>query len=187
MESEENIYNAVVLRNIDDEDFEFKYGNVGYVMFKGQERPFPKFIAVNAVKHLIDKMLIKSNPDGKLLTIQEKRDELARQIIVREEKYDKPTTPTDQEIIDKMDKMYDFNSILKQKTAESAEQVEEQVKQSSEVFEGLGEEKPKLTKQVLLDYAKNTLGIDMDNPEIKAVYDKMPFLKLKKELDYQEK
>lgn len=110
---EENIYNIVTIRNIDNEDFVFRVDRVEYMIPKGGLRNFPKFMARLAVKHLTDKILLKEDPEGKLLQNDRKRSEIAAKIVVEEHSYEKPVVPTDQEIVDTINRPTDLDIALK--------------------------------------------------------------------------
>jgi hypothetical protein len=99
-----DIYNQVTLKNIDDEDFAFRVDNVGYIIKAGETRNFPKFMANLAVKHLVDKILNKKDPEGKLTSMAKKRSEVARKIVLGEEAFERPTVPTSEEIVEKMNR-----------------------------------------------------------------------------------
>lgn len=134
-----DLYNMVTLRNPMDKDFLFGYDNKGktiigpdgktqipnpaynklgnYVIKTGETRNFPKFIARVGMKHLIDKILLDKDPEGKLMNIQEQRDSVAELVLVKEEKYDRPVVPTDTEIVDQMNVTTDMDRILAKNTA----------------------------------------------------------------------
>lgn len=99
-----SLYNQVTAKNIDDEDFYFKVNRETYSIGAGETRRFPKFMARPLLKHLVDKILIKRDPEGKLLRNQQIRDELGAQIILGEETYEKPVIPTDKELVEKMNR-----------------------------------------------------------------------------------
>lgn len=96
------LYNQITVRNIDSEDFLFKVNREQYMIPANTTRSFPKFMVRPLLKHLIDKILIKRDPEGKLLRNQNLRDELASRIVLNEEQFDKPRIPTDREIVDQM-------------------------------------------------------------------------------------
>lgn len=169
-------YNAVLLKNPMSEDFVFGYDNRrdqadymeegNYIIKAGEVRAFPKFIARIAMKHLIDRILMKKDVQGKLINNQNERDKIAAIVLVREEKYDKPYIPTDKQIVDEMGT--DMERLLaKQSTrlAEEATQPEArevaEVKNDEEEFEGLKEVKPK-TREELYSYAVNSLKLDLE-------------------------
>jgi len=104
IQEDPTLYNQITVKNIDDEDFVFKINREMYMIRAGEIRIFPKFMVRPMLKHLIDKMLIKRDKEGTLLRNQKKRDELAAQIILKEEVYEKPSTPTDRELVENMNK-----------------------------------------------------------------------------------
>jgi len=109
---EKNLYNQVTIKNVDSEDFVFRVNKVPYLLRAGEARAFPKFMTVLAVKHLIDKVLNKKDPEGKLVARADARAEVARQIVLGEEKYERPQIPTDQQIVKEMNKPSDLDSVL---------------------------------------------------------------------------
>lgn len=96
------LYNQVTVHNIDNEDFVFKVNREEYYIAAGDTKKFPKFMSRPLLKHLIDKILIKQDPEGKALRNKTLRDELALRIILDEETYQKPIIPTDREVVEKM-------------------------------------------------------------------------------------
>lgn len=111
------LYNQITVKNIDSEDFVFKHEREMYMIGAGEVRVFPKFMVRPMLKHLIDKILIKRDPEGKLLRVQQLRDQLASQIILKEEAYERPRTPTDREIVDNMNKQPELDRILEKNKA----------------------------------------------------------------------
>src|SRR3989339_618899 len=109
MPDDKAIYNIVTLRNIDDEDFIFMVDKVEYVIPKGETRNFPKFMAQLAVKHLTDKILLKEDSDGHFLQNDVKRSDISARIVVEEQSYEKPVIPTDQQIVEEMNKPTDLD------------------------------------------------------------------------------
>lgn len=105
-------YNIVTLKNIDDEDFIFSVNKVQYVIPAGKSRRFPKFMATLAYKHLVDKLLLKEDPEGTLLGNQGKRDEVGTKILISEETYEQPEVPTDGQIVEEMNKPSDIDRLL---------------------------------------------------------------------------
>jgi len=115
-----NLYNQITVKNIDNEDFVFKVEREHYMIKAGETRIFPKFMVRPMLKHLIDKILIKRDIEGKLLRRQDLRDELAARIVLNEEAYERPKTPSDRELVNEMNtKQPELDRILaKNKTAQ---------------------------------------------------------------------
>jgi hypothetical protein len=65
-----------------------------------------------AVKHLVDKVLVKQDPEGKSMANQAKRDEVSSKIVVSEESYARPVAPTDEDIVEKMNQPSDIDNAL---------------------------------------------------------------------------
>ena len=191
-DNEQSVYNIVTLRNIDNEDFVFMVDKVVYVIPAGSTRNFPKFMARLAVKHLTDKLLLKDNSDGSTLTNGKKREEVALKIVVEEQSYEKPVVPTDEEIVEEINKPTDLDLALGKNKSRLKEdenivappkpntkELEEDIEEKEEVFGGL-EKQDLPSREKMLGYAKGTLGIDFDtiikapgknkNKTIKDVY-----------------
>ncbi len=204
---EDNLYNIVTLKNLDDEDFIFQVDNISYLLKVGELRNFPKFMAKIAVKHLVDKILEKKDHDGKLMANQEARDELAAQIVCGEEQFARPVVPTDQEVLEQMNRPSDIDNALERNklrlkkeepiiplpqpdvgtvTAPIVVTVEvpktvKTTNSPTEQFEGL---KPP-TRDEMLAYAKGTLKMDIEDKKTKAAFAKMTDEDLFKELQME--
>ena len=113
MIEDHNLYNQVPFTNIDDEDFIFSIDKVPYLVKRGERRILLKFMVDIALKHLIDKILNKKDPEGKLIAKQEERDKLALQIVGEEMRYEQPHLPTTQELIEEVNKPSDLDRALK--------------------------------------------------------------------------
>ena len=91
-------HDVVTLHNIDDEDFTFEYnrseGNPAYTIPKDEVARYPRFLAEHALKHLIDKILTKREVRT---SHEDKRMELAEQIIVDEQVLNRPRELTPEE------------------------------------------------------------------------------------------
>ena len=210
MPEDPSIWNQVTMKNIDNEDFVFKVSRENYLLRAGEVRNFPKFMTVPALKHLIDKILIKRDPEGKLLANQNLRDELASQIILEETAYQKPMLPSDAEIVAKMNNVSDLDRILaKQRsglknemvtiipeppvvtanvpttpvppiappvpTVNGTSDVVADTPNPPEKFDQLVDEKnqPKPNREQMMDYAKNTLKMDLTNAKTQKAFEKM--------------
>jgi hypothetical protein len=119
---DQTLYNQITVKNIDDEDFTFWVNREQYLIGAGEIRIFPKFMVRPMLKHLIDKMLIKKDPEGKLLRNQTLRDELASQIVLKEETYQKPVAPTDKELVEKMNTQPELDRVLERNKTRQKEQ-----------------------------------------------------------------
>jgi len=203
-----DLYNLVTIKNIDSEDFVFTVNKEPYLIKAGETRNFPKFMVNIGLKHLIDKILLKKDPEGKLTRRVDLRDELAAQIIIEEVSYQKPVLPTDEELVQQINRPTDLDRVL-QKNKEGLKAndtlipppvmtqpvpdltsmpVEAPVtpitpEQETEHFDGL--EEPSVpampTKAQLITYAQNTLKLTMDEKTKKA-WDKMKVSELFVEL-----
>jgi len=111
-------YNIITVKNIDDETFYFKVDGQPYSINGGETRNFPKFMANLAVKHLIDRLLIKKDQEGRLLSNKNERAALAEQIVVGEQDYAVAVVPTDQEIVEEINDS-DIDSVLDRKKEET--------------------------------------------------------------------
>ena len=107
-----DLYNIISVKNIDSEDFVFKVNNEPYLIKTGEVRNFPKFMTNIALKHLIDRILLKRDPEGKLQRRLDLRDELASQIIIEEVSYQKPQAPTDEELVQQVNRPTDLDRLL---------------------------------------------------------------------------
>lgn len=107
-----DLYNILTVKNIDNEDFIFSVNKEQYLIKAGETRNFPKFMVNIGLKHLIDKILLKKDPEGKLVRRTDLRDELASQIIIDEVSYAKPQTPTDAEVVEQVNRPSDLERIL---------------------------------------------------------------------------
>lgn len=109
---DQTLYNQITVKNIDNEDFVFKVSREQYMIEAGEVRVFPKFMVRPMLKHLIDKILIKRNPEGKLLRNRKLREELAAKIVLKEETYQKPIVPTDKELVERMNTQPELDRVL---------------------------------------------------------------------------
>ncbi|HEC66918.1 MAG TPA: hypothetical protein ENI23_16710 [bacterium] len=142
-------YKTILLQNIDDEDFMFEYnaseGNPPWLMPKSEVVKYPEFLAVHALKHLIDKIL---NKRGERTNNQVLRDELANQIIVGEESSPQQAQPTPSEKlrkeVDELNQPSTLDKILTKRKKETehkeeiAKEEKGEVSKIEERFEGLG-------------------------------------------------
>jgi hypothetical protein len=119
---DQTLYNQITVKNIDTEDFTFWVNREQYLIGAGEIRIFPKFMVRPMLKHLIDKMLIKKDPEGKLLRNQTMRDELAGKIVLKEETYQKPVAPTDKELVEKMNTQPELDRVLERNKTRQKEQ-----------------------------------------------------------------
>jgi len=214
IQEDTTLYNQITVKNIDNEDFIFRVKTERYLIRAGESKIYPKFMVRPFLKHLIDKILIKRDPQGKLLRRMDLREELARQIVLNEAEYEKPVLPTDRELVNKMNKGEpELDRILEKnrsrlKGEESvltappkvdtakiqtppsnqplvAPVVSEPKTPETENFDQIENEKKtdKIPpRQEMLDYAKNTLKMDLDEPKTKKAWDKMSDEKLFVEL-----
>jgi len=113
IEEDKSIYNIVTIKNVDDEDFVFSVDKVQYIIRTGETRNFPKFMARLAVKHLVDRILLKKDPDGALLGNTGERNKVSDEIVIGEDTYEKPRMPTDQEIVENINRPSDIDNALK--------------------------------------------------------------------------
>ena len=182
------MYNNVLIKNIDIKDFKFQCDSEWYMIPAGETRSFPKFIATHAMRKLIDKLANRKDKSGKTNILQTFRKKMAAKIFISEEKFDKPVAPSDREIVEKMQES-DLDAILKKnkkalKTkAKVAKKTTKKKKtgKEKESFDGLKKNK-KPTRAEMLDYAQNTLKMDIEDPETKKAYKKMTNPQLFKEL-----
>lgn len=209
-----DLYNIVAIKNIDDEDFIFSVDKERYVIPTGEIRRFPKFMARLAIKHLIDKVLQKEDPQGASLGNQAKRDEVGSKIFVVEEKFEEPKAPTAHDIVLEVNKPSDLERLLdKNKTRLKKDELlipvpkpkieDDKVTvtvddEEEETFEGLKTEETKSeelpSREEMLEYAQNTLGINLRNyieidgqrRQIGKMYREMPLEDLYKELQMGE-
>lgn len=186
-------FNMVLIRNPLTEDFVFGYDNRkdqpeyneegNYLIRAGETRPFPKMIAKVAVKHLVDKILLRKDRDGKLLNNKKERDAVTAIVVVREEAYSRPVVPTTRQIVEQMGSDLD-RALHKNKARLAEEENSEPVKKNSktkkevyateEVDNATPDEFPDLettkigadkelpTRDQMYDFAKNTLKMDLD-------------------------
>ena len=189
-----DIYNIVTLKNIDDEEFVFSVDKQKYIIPAGETRKFPKFMAQLAIKHLVDKILQKEDPEGKTLTNEAKRDEIVSKILIAEQGYEQPKVPTDADIVADMNKPSDIDRLLKKNKASLKERetsVTEVKKEKEDKFDGLEESEGIPNREEMISYAKVTMKMNLDTiidkgenkgSTIQQVYDKMTDAELYKEL-----
>jgi len=111
-EEAKGIYNQVTLFNYDNEDFIFRVDSIPYIIKAGDQRNFPKFMAALATKHFVDKMMIKADPEGKLLLNKEKRLDAAARFVIDEQPFEEPKLPTQEEVIESMNQPSDLEQAL---------------------------------------------------------------------------
>lgn len=216
---DKTLYNQITVKNIDNEDFVFKVNREQYLIRTGETRIFMKFMVRPLLKHLVDKILIKRDPEGKLLRNQKLRDELASKIILNEQVYEKPRTLTDHEMVDQLNSEPELDRVLARNKTKLANEDPTNLIPEPEVddvpvvappgmsakqtlvpptepetpaaeetpeekFDQIEEEKnrPIPARSEMLNYAKNTLKLDPDEPKTKKAWDKMSDEKLYKEL-----
>lgn len=222
---DQTLYNQITVKNVDNEDFVFKVDRQQYMIKAGETRVFPKFMVRPMLKHLIDRILIKRDPEGKLLRNQQMRDELAARIVLNEESYQRPTTPSDPELVERMNQQPELDRILqknksslkndepplidppavdtskvkvampKKSTAKVKEIVETtsqpvvQPVSTTEKFDQLEAEKNNTpsdtvlpSREKMMNYAKNVLKMDLEEPKTKKAWDAMSDEKLYVEL-----
>lgn len=131
-------YDAVTIKNVDDEDFTFVYDKVkGYYphTIKAREiKTLPRFLAVHAVKHLVDKILIKRKVRVSNLPA---RQNLAEMIVIHEEVLQQDPIKSEaekmQEDINRMNAPSELDSILK-KRRENGEPLPEDMSDIDEII-----------------------------------------------------
>jgi len=201
-------WNIVAVHNIDDEDFVFEYdarsGNPPYVIPAGEVKRFPKFLAKHAIKHLVDKIMIKNN---QRISNQEARRDLMEQIIVGEESFqpepEKSEAEKTKEVVDRVNAPSEVDRILDkikegEKRAEKALKEKKPTKSGAtpedvETFAGLKKAKrtsdkpekesprPVPTRQEIYKYAEDVLKMTIDDKTRKKL-DKMKVSELLKEV-----
>jgi len=178
-----NINDIVTMKNIDNEDFDFEYGNVEYRIAEGQTKLLPRFMVDVALTHLIDKILEKQDHSGMLMANKKKRAELADKIILHVDEYVAPRVKTDAEYVEELNKPSDLDLVLaSNKTRLQETTKEEAVEKPKEEFQGMKEKTGSPTRQDMLEYARNVLKMDIDNPKTKKEWEKLSDVQLYKEL-----
>ena len=198
------LYDTVAIQNVDDEDFIFEYdksrGNYPYVIPAGQVKRFPRFLAEHAVKHLIDKILNKRKERTNHEVL---RQSLAEQIVIAEEVLQQPPVKSEadrlKERVDNLNNPSELEMVLKKNRGKEEINTTppvEEVVVPEEKFEGLGPTvdttdkdippvtevvKPMPTRQEVLDYAKNKMGMTFTE-DIQKKLDKMKVSELIVEL-----
>lgn len=187
-----DLYNVVTMKNPLNEDFIFGYDNKGktivtvlpdgtkerfpnpdydergnYLIKANETRNFPKFIARTGIKHLIDKILLKKDPEGKLVNIASERDKVARLIFVKEDKFDRPIMPSDTQIVDQMNVPSDLDRVLQRNKDSQKASEPEAVAPAEERFDGLQEGTVPAPEVSATDPATNTDSAIAD-PNIKV-------------------
>lgn len=154
-------HDVITLLNTTNEDFVFYYdkssGNPPYVMPAGKPSRFPRFLANHGLKHFIDHLinLKGGNTNDKIL-----RRELANEVVVSEETFQREVEPTEAEklkaTVDELNKPSELESVLsryrKKKSPKVTEipvkkEVAPEPKEEPEEFEGL-EKETKVTPKV---------------------------------------
>lgn len=185
----------ITLMNPDNEDFEFEYnraeGNLPYIIPAGEVRRFPGWLAAHGLKHLIDLLITKS---GKKTNNVVLRQEWATKIVISTESLQRKREPSEADLL--REKIKDLNQpsdlelLLNQRSAkDEVEQREKEpeVKETPKPKEPdpvlVKEPKNIPTRNELLDYARNTLKMNMDEKTVKNLK-KMKVADLIKELNY---
>lgn len=109
---DKTLYNQITVKNIDNEDFVFKVNREQYLIRAGETRIFMKFMVRPLLKHLVDRILIKRDPEGKLLRNQKLRDELAAKIVLHEQEYERPRALSDSEMVDQLNSQPELDRLL---------------------------------------------------------------------------
>jgi len=119
-------HDIITIKNILPVDFSFSYakseGGRTYTILAGATMMFPRFLAAHAVKHMIDAVLT----NDKVKTNNElARIEAAEKIIVHEETYSQPTTPSEtdrlNQRVEELNKPTDLENILAKRNKKPAE------------------------------------------------------------------
>ena len=192
-------FDIVTLHNIDSDDFVFEYnkseGGYPYTIKANAVSRFPRFLAEHALKHLIDKVLNKRKMKTNNETV---RQELAMQIVVEEEVFQKGAQKTEaerqHEMVKELNKPSDLEMVLKKykeqaKTEEATGTTDETIlpeDKEEEVFEELKDQpkeevKPVPTRAELYEYYQKRLSLTMDE-KTKKSWDKMKISELLTEL-----
>ena len=175
MPEDQTQYNIVTLKNIDDEDFIFAVNKTQYVIPAGEIRRFPKFMATLGYKHLVDKLLIKEDPEGRALTNQKKRDEIGSKILVDEKEYERPQLPTDAQILEEMNRPSEMDRLLDKNRSKLETQEDAVVTTDEDIiipepevgvvkeekFEGLETEITLPSRAEMMTFAKDVLFLNV--------------------------
>lgn len=193
-------YDIISIQNIDDEDFIFDYdkskGGYSHVIPAGEVKRLPRFLANHGLKHLIDKIIMKKYHPKKRINDKILRSELASQIVIGEEVFQKPPEKSKavvlQEKIDKLNRPSELDSILEKRRKKDKEEKEkiglkpnmDEPQKPVEKFEGLKEEvvdvtpkvekevKPLPTRNEIYKYAERSLNMVIEEKE-KKKFNKM--------------
>jgi len=204
---DQSLYNQITVRNIDNEDFVFRVNREHYMIRAGETKVFMKLMVRPLLKHLIDRILIKRDPDGKLLRNAHLRDELAAQIVLKEETYERPHVISDRELVDQLNNQPELDRVLEKNKArirsedpapvipppqiempkvDTKKLEKPEILVDEELFDQIEEEKNQpqivLTRPQMLKYAKDVLKLDIDESKTKKAWDKMSDETLFKEL-----
>lgn len=111
------LYNQVRVKNIHTRDFVFKVAGEEYLIEAGETRSYPKFMVRPLVKHLIDKIILTKDSTGKSLRNEKLRSELAAKIVISEQAFTKPRTPSDRELVEEMNAEPELDRALRRKAS----------------------------------------------------------------------
>jgi hypothetical protein len=79
--TKDNKDDLILFTNVDDEDFVGMWGGKEYTIRAGEIQSFYRYMTYHFAKHLIDKILLKEDPEGKKLGDTALREELENKII----------------------------------------------------------------------------------------------------------
>lgn len=180
-----DIYNIVTIKNIDNEDFDFRVNKEPYTIKAGEIRNFPKFMAELAVKHLIDHLL---NKEDTRTNNKVKREALASRIVIGENKYERPAEKSLREKVDEMNQPSDLEKILARQEVDeetlipppAIEDIEEV--EVEEEFDGLKESPSMPSRGEMMKFASEVMGMNVEHHMVKKKLDKFSDAELYREL-----
>lgn len=102
---------VIEIINILPEDFPFRYDGVDYLLKSGETKSYPRFIAIHAAKHMVDREIIDQYKTSKLRDAK-LRAEITKKIWVRSE---------DEEIIEEVEEVVEEVTKSKPKVEKTGE------------------------------------------------------------------
>lgn len=195
-------YNIVTIRNPLGRDFTFycdrSKGTPPYTIKAGEIKRFPKFLVRHGAKHLIDAIINEKHPTQRTSNM-ELRQRIMGQIIIDEEKFleaDKKTeAQKQQELIDKLNMPSELDRVLgkhqaKKKPAGEPKEKFDEIDEK-DVIDTTDKNIPPVTtksakdavptRSEIIAYAKNTLGLVIDDKTLKKL-ERMKVTDLLKEI-----
>lgn len=190
---ETSLHDHITIKNIDDEPFNVVYDKELWATLEpGETRTFPRFLANHAVKHLIDRLINKQEPSSKVQVTTGNislRDEWAQKIVIEQEKIQQPikasyhdqlrkdierANKSDLERLEKIETKQEEPSENGVKTNTTTQQEDKKPKEENNLP----------SREKLLAWGREQMGIDTENEETKAAFSAMNDQELAEAVQY---